>query len=267
MPEAVGVLRVAGVSVLAIEYLELFQLEGKINNSEKFQEIRTVLARTVARGELTEGNSVIEAIAKTLACNTFAGSFQPRYGALPDLDTCKEVVTKFLSREYVYNAEEFERCDRWYRALACMSGYCLDAQIFTAGSFIGLARGLAQTGDRVCVFFGHDCPMLLRLVSDSKFLVVGECFMHHLSEGQALLGNLPNNVQAVRVEQPSGGRRWGFKDSNSGNISYEDPRLSSFPIDHTQYRRSIQKEDPDLFYIKPEDFRRPGFNIEYFDLI
>jgi hypothetical protein len=91
--------------------------------------------------------------------------------------------------------------------------------------------------------------------------------MHHLSEGQALLLNLPDNVQAVRVEQLSGGRRCGFKDSNSDNISYEDPRLSSFPIDHTQYRRSIQEEDPNLFYIEPEDFRRPRFNIEYLDLI
>ena len=70
MPEAVGVLRVAGVSVLAIEHLELFQLEGKINHSENFQEIRTVLARTVACGELTESNSVIEAIAKTLAIHS-----------------------------------------------------------------------------------------------------------------------------------------------------------------------------------------------------
>jgi hypothetical protein len=68
----------------------------------------------------------------------------------------------------------------------------------TSDSHIGLCPANARTGDHVCVVLGSNAPLVLRPVPDleGRYQVVGECSVHGLMFGVALLGPPPNLWQA-----------------------------------------------------------------------
>jgi hypothetical protein len=67
----------------------------------------------------------------------------------------------------------------------------------TSEGNIGLCPAKARTGDHICVILGCDAPLVLRQVpdSDGRYHVVGECYVHGLMFGEALLGPPPNPWQ------------------------------------------------------------------------
>lgn len=57
----------------------------------------------------------------------------------------------------------------------------------TTRGYIGLIPDDAQTGDVVCVLLGGPTPYVLRPVGDGDYILVGECYVYGLMNGQALV--------------------------------------------------------------------------------
>lgn len=57
----------------------------------------------------------------------------------------------------------------------------------TTRGYIGLVPSDAQTGDVICVLLGGPTPYLLRPVDDGNYILVGECYVYGLMNGQALV--------------------------------------------------------------------------------
>jgi hypothetical protein len=64
----------------------------------------------------------------------------------------------------------------------------------TSKGFLGLMTGSIELGDVVCVFLGLCVPMILRKV-DQHYLVIGECFLLGLMDGEAV-----HDLQAGKVK-------------------------------------------------------------------
>ena len=90
---------------------------------------------------------------------------------------------------------------RWrrYRDIAAVT--CNQRKFFiTHKGFFGLGPGALKVGDRVAVFLGSDVPFIIReadpdaldptmpVPNDTKFKLVGECYVHGLMLGQAVRG-------------------------------------------------------------------------------
>jgi hypothetical protein len=60
------------------------------------------------------------------------------------------------------------------------------ALITTRTGYLGLAPKAARPGDVVAILLGCRCPVVLRPCSDSLFLIIGECYVHGLMDGEIL---------------------------------------------------------------------------------
>ncbi|KAK8850936.1 HET-domain-containing protein [Apiospora arundinis] len=66
----------------------------------------------------------------------------------------------------------------------------------TAGGYYALCPELTEEGDLVVVFMGYQTPFILRPTGD-EFLLVGECYVHGIMQGQALT-RLENGEAVLR---------------------------------------------------------------------
>ena len=90
---------------------------------------------------------------------------------------------------------------RWKRYRDNAAVVCNQRKFFfTHRGFFGLGPGALRKGDRLAVLLGSDVPFVIReaepdaldptmpVPHDTKFKLVGECFVHGLMQGQAVGG-------------------------------------------------------------------------------
>jgi hypothetical protein len=58
----------------------------------------------------------------------------------------------------------------------------------TASGHLGFGPASMLLSDVVVVLFGGNVPLVLRLVEDARWRFVGECYVHGIMKGEALLG-------------------------------------------------------------------------------
>lgn len=51
---------------------------------------------------------------------------------------------------------------------------------------VGYVPMRAKKGDLVCILFGSEVPFVVRKEAEGKYLLVGECYMHGIMEGEAV---------------------------------------------------------------------------------
>jgi hypothetical protein len=69
----------------------------------------------------------------------------------------------------------------------------------TSTAYLGIASHDTLPGDIVCILFGGSTLMILRPVND-HFLLVGECYVHGIMDGEALEGfNLERVSRAFEI--------------------------------------------------------------------
>lgn len=56
----------------------------------------------------------------------------------------------------------------------------------TKASYIGLGPPEIQAGNRVCIFFGFSTPFVIRARAVGGYLLVGECYIYGLTDGEGL---------------------------------------------------------------------------------
>ncbi len=68
-------------------------------------------------------------------------------------------------------------------------GAMTDSQRFflTSGGYMGLAPAGTKKDDHICIFLGCSVPLVLREVGE-EFLLIGECFVLGLMDGEVLKG-------------------------------------------------------------------------------
>ena len=68
--------------------------------------------------------------------------------------------------------------------------------ISEAGS-LGLCPNEAKEGDLICILFGSDTPFALRPLDNGNHLLVGECYVDGLMDGQAILNIAREKVETI----------------------------------------------------------------------
>ena len=53
---------------------------------------------------------------------------------------------------------------------------------------MGMAPYSAHVGDLICVLFGGQTPFVLRKREPEGYLLVGECYVHGIMDGEAIRG-------------------------------------------------------------------------------
>jgi hypothetical protein len=106
----------------------------------------------------------------------------------------------------------------------------------------GVSSTAIQPGDRVCVILGHDSPVILRKKTLEKhcnitYQVLGDCYIHGLMNGQAILRRLPHGWQLKVIGHQK--IRFTFFNESTGEVTTQDPRLGPLPDEWVE----VEKED------------------------
>ncbi|KAJ8131818.1 hypothetical protein O1611_g1808 [Lasiodiplodia mahajangana] len=103
--------------------------------------------------------------------------------------------------------------------------------IFTmANGYVGLFRGRLHPGDEVFIILGCAVPMILRPRPCGGYNVVGDCYVHGVMDGEALLGALPHPWKARAHPDLNGHRMPLFRNADTGMETRFDPRLAEIPL-------------------------------------
>ena len=170
-----------------------------------------------------DGSSVTEAFCRTLCVNDFSDGFLPAASAFPDF---------YLSLAYLQNIlrELSSEIEPYGPFLNLVRYYLNGRHLFTTKEgYIGLAPQAVETGDRVCAILGCQLPMLLRSEGDERYVVIGDCYIHGLMNGEALLGQLSQEWRYAIIYVDRVGHVPGFVNQQTGENVFEDPRFGQLP--------------------------------------
>ena len=169
------------------------------------------------------GGRTIDAFTCTIFQDRFAETFVPALDHFPNLNDSIGYVRDVLRGPI----EEIESDASLLRYLSlAVFGRLLSV---SKEGHIGLVPPAAVEGDIVCVILSCESPLLLRPLPNGNYTVVGECYIHGLMNGEAILGPLPNGWKSVAILEDSLRLFNGFHNVDTRERSFVDPRLGSLP--------------------------------------
>ncbi|KAL8656073.1 MAG: hypothetical protein Q9226_002793, partial [Calogaya cf. arnoldii] len=110
--------------------------------------------------------------------------------------------------------------------------HCIRGRIFytTSEGSLGSALVAAKPGDHICVLLGCKSPLVIRQYPNGSYAIIGECYLHGMMEGQALLGPLSSKWKPVLIyAEGIDEHRFGFVNRETGEQKLEDLRLGQLP--------------------------------------
>lgn len=179
---------------------------------------------------------VLEAYTRTLWVDNFGDRWLPNSSHEPAYQDCISLVRVLVESGIDLITQAFPRQTDINRCLNRAHRACTGRALFsTEDGRIGLAPASLAAGDDLCLLFSCCKPLVLRPVSDAenpekgRHTVVGECYLHGMMYGQALLGDLPDNLRVLlKADSSMGLRSAGFIDTGTKLVSQEDPRVGPF---------------------------------------
>ena len=264
-----GVLRAAGVSTSRITHVQ--PLGSLIQNSilDTFSKLRTVLTKEGLHGLQPQPEGVLDAYCIALLCGRDSDSQHPPRADWPTKEEAKEVMNWLVSDTYGYFSGDFLPGTAGYKFLtAAASRMHGNVLMKTSKGHIGLGPPSAQPGDEVCVLMGCDSPVALRAVDNSRFVLVGTCYVHDISDGKALLGPLPDSTRGVAVlHKDAGVYSRAILDEESGEILFADPRLGRMGVDLAEFRNALESDPFKRINLSPDVLLEHGVNVVCFDIV
>lgn len=107
------------------------------------------------------------------------------------------------------------------------------ALITTDLGYFGVAHTDTQVGDVICVIFGCLSPIISRpMPMENAFQVVGSCYIHGFSDGEAILGPVPAPWHAVlraADDDDTSSLCVHFRNTITGEETPHDPRMPKLP--------------------------------------
>lgn len=121
-----------------------------------------------------------------------------------------------------------EFSDTTMKFLARTRSYLHDRCLFTTtDNHFGLGPEGTEIGDSIYILMGANFPFILRpFEGRAEYQVVGPCYLSGFMHGEAFLGPLPANMKYYEKATKDGFFMPAFLDSSTGQVQYEDPRLS-----------------------------------------
>lgn len=89
--------------------------------------------------------------------------------------------------------------------------------------------------------------MILRRTISGQFIVVGECYVHGLSDAIGILGPLPDNWKVIIKGDAKGRPTHRFVNPIDNTETLDDPRLGPLPKDWGRATYERLADDPALF--------------------
>ena len=225
-----GLLKVIGERITEISVINRDSLQNDKN--PKFDATTIQVARWIRAVKKDFGihlsyitvDRTIDAFNCTLFGNYFAEKFVPALGALQSVNDCSQFIRDVLRG----SLEDFEPSSLLLGSSIACTIYGRSLSITKEGH-IGLVPDVAAEGDIVCVILGCDSPLLLRPLPNGNYTVAGECYIHGFMNGEALVGPLLKGWEPVEILDEGLGYMGGFRNADTGELSFIDPRLGSLP--------------------------------------
>ncbi|KAI4866865.1 HET-domain-containing protein [Hypoxylon rubiginosum] len=261
-----GLLRIMGISRATVK--QHYQVPDLKNRKTRlvFEEIRGLVLRLNQSKPLT-----IESYARVLFANTFKDDFDPPLTSRANLNEAKQLVELMLS-DYQFNIDDFSISTLHFKSVEVVVSSTSGLQLIqTTDGRLGLASDSVRSGDKICCVLGCQTLLLLRPLENGTFKVVSPCLVPEFANGATFLRPLPENFRPVQVYNKAASRyESGFRDVSSGEITYEDPRLKSLPLDPgylDSFRERLDRHHTVSIYVDPEILRKSGVDLRCFDLV
>ncbi|KAI0470438.1 heterokaryon incompatibility protein-domain-containing protein [Xylariaceae sp. FL0804] len=242
-------LRVAGVRVASVSQADEIEASS-FGDFVRWLHTRVDVARLDAEPYPPgTGESVLDGYLETLA----SGQLQERYprSGPPPFATYKEQVTSASGTLGLRRVGEGNGLsDRFKTDLTFR---LRDSVAFvTDQGYVGCARVRVLPGDTVAIVLGCSTPMVLRpvLVERDKYEIIGECYVHGLMEGEALLGPVRRPWKLVGERRSGSVHAYtpAFVNVETGEHSMVDPRMGPLPDEWQPCEWKRTREDPRVFY-------------------
>ncbi|XMA07774.1 hypothetical protein WAI453_000565 [Rhynchosporium graminicola] len=101
----------------------------------------------------------------------------------------------------------------------------------------GLAPRKIQPGEVVTVLLGSGLPAALRPTGHGTWQVLGQTYLDGFTEGESILGPLPDDVRVV-MNYNGATQYWAYLNDKTGVLDIEDPRLGTLPSPWTRKKHS-----------------------------
>lgn len=218
-----GVLKVTGLYCAEISDIGRNTLDDEAYNSPGYPDIIRMVERLAEHVNFSapyvDGSDVTEAFCRTVCKDDFSDRHVPALSGYPDLE-------KTLGFIQILHGGSWSQIEPYRSFLSCVQNAMEGRHFFTSKEgYLGLAPEAVRLGDEVCVILGCHTPMLLRREGDERYVVIGDCYIHGLMNGEALLGPLPPEWRFAWVYVDGIGYLFGFVNQQTGDQVFEDPRL------------------------------------------
>ncbi|KAH9217519.1 hypothetical protein DL95DRAFT_459127 [Leptodontidium sp. 2 PMI_412] len=189
-------------------------------------------------------------IAQTLIPNTLASNYFPEDSNDPNLEETRDYLTSLLEAQHTAETIDTEHSGRVKRILDHIQFFCCDRAFYrTEDGHFGLGPKIIQSGDQIAILLGSNLPAALRPVGQGKWQVVGETYLNGFSDGEGLLGPLPDGVRVVsRLDNDM--ESWAYLNEKTGVLDIEDPRLG--PLQSPWSRKKHPDDGRWTWYLNTE---------------
>ncbi|QDS68455.1 hypothetical protein FKW77_010822 [Venturia effusa] len=255
-----GVLRVEGIVGGVLESTRVYQEREYSAHtcSEIYQSVPNSVLDEMDKG----GSILIDSFCRTLGGGDFRER-QPSAEYFPTWQSSRKTVLEILSTKGKYK-KSFDRI-----SLNGVNNYGRGRCFFTTeDGTMGWAPKAARAGDIVCVILGCAVPFVLRKTTEARYLVVGECYMDGIMDGELILGVLPESLRKERYLDRENGK-WYLRwiDSVTGEVRHQDPREAKFVKEGestSQVWIGTSFRNP---YLTSDRLKVAGVEIRSFDLV
>jgi len=241
-------LTVEGLLIGVVEKVHLmmpsFELYSTISDIQNLKRIATFalsLEYPLQQQEIHEHQ--LNAFCRTIIINDVRERFSPEVDALPSVTQIQELMKALLRSPPEFESTIVRMWPAFLRMLLPLAeSYCKGRSFFVSreGKF-GLGPYNTKPGDLVAILLGCRTPMVLRACSDDGYKVIGEAYYDGFTDGEALLGSIP---QPYVVRYRFDGTQfwyWNYLNEETGLFQAEDPRLG--PLSPGYSVRSHPGED------------------------
>ncbi len=131
--------------------------------------------------------------------------------------------------------------------------HCTDALAIRPFLSLTDAVHFWESGDCIAVLLGSPSPLVVRPQERSREMI-GECFVHGLSDSTSILGPLPSPWKVVGSWGDGNRYLFRFFNTETNESTAEDPRLTSFECDWERIDHKPDANDLELYdYFKHKE--------------
>ncbi|CAF9937775.1 hypothetical protein IMSHALPRED_000541 [Imshaugia aleurites] len=225
-----GILRVTGICAGTVVRVEDTLLSERPSYQKILAIVNKIKTSIIMWDDYVGGGTMVDAVCRTLCWNRFSDCYIPAVLAFPDYSHSKAFLLDLLNVKYLNYESAGSSMDHRARCYAMAESLHGRSFFVTENGYIGLAPRSIEPGDQVSVLLGCDSPLALRPDKTGRHSVVGQCHIHGLMEGEALLGPLEKMWQCLNRYYAVTGCYWpAFINQETGESQVEDPRLGPLP--------------------------------------